>query len=131
MKTEMKPFKIEVDQKIIDDLKQRLQLTRWTDEPENAGWNYGTNPAYLRELASYWLTNYDWRKQEAELNKYPQFKTEIDGIGIHFVYVKGKGKNPKPLLLTHGWPDSFYRFYKIIPMLSDPASYWGRCFSVV
>jgi len=115
------PFTIDVAQSVLDDLKIRLKQTRWTDEPANAGWNYGTNPAYLRELADYWQTKYDWRKHEAELNKFPQFKTTIDGISIHFVYVKGKGKNPKPLLLTHGWPDSFYRFYKVIPMLTEPA----------
>jgi pimeloyl-ACP methyl ester carboxylesterase len=120
------PFKIEIGQSILDDLQQRLKQTRWTDEPEDAGWNYGTNPAYLRELVEYWQTKYDWRKQESMLNQFPQFKVVIDGIGIHFVYVKGKGKNPKPLILTHGWPDNFYRFYKVVPMLTDPASYAGN-----
>lgn len=120
------PFKIEIGQPVLDDLQQRLKQTRWTDEPKDAGWNYGTNPAYLRELVAYWQTKYDWRKQEAALNKFPQFKTVIDGVTIHFVYVKGKGKNPKPLILTHGWPDCFYRFYKVIPMLTDPASYGGN-----
>jgi len=115
------PFKIEIQESVLTDLQARLKQTRWTDEPANAGWKYGTNPAYLRELVDYWQKKYDWRKQEAELNKFPQFKTTIDGITIHFVYVKGKGKNPKPLLLTHGWPDSFYRFHKVIPMLTEPA----------
>lgn len=119
------PFKIEIQQSVLDDLKTRLRQTRWTDEPEDAGWNYGTNPKYLRELVDYWQNQYDWRKQETELNKFPQFKAEIDGIGIHFIHVKGKGSNPKPIILTHGWPDSFYRFYKVIPMLTDPASYGG------
>ena len=122
----MKPFKIEVAQTVLDDLQLRLKQTRWTDEPKDAGWNYGTNPTYLRELVDYWQTKYDWRKQEAMLNKFPQFTTEIDGVKIHFLYIKGKGKNPKPLLLTHGWPDSFYRFYKVIPMLTDPASFGGN-----
>ncbi|MBI1768213.1 MAG: epoxide hydrolase [Bacteroidetes bacterium] len=120
-----KPFKIEVAQNVLDDLKARLKMTRWTDEPNNAGWSYGTNPAYLRELLDYWQNKYDWRKQEAELNKFPHFKTEIDGISIHFIHVKGKGSNSKPLILTHGWPDSFYRFYKVIPMLTDPAKFGG------
>jgi pimeloyl-ACP methyl ester carboxylesterase len=119
------PFTINIDQPVLDDLKQRLQQTRWTDEPANAGWSYGTNPAYLRELVDYWLHTYDWRKQEAALNQFPQFKTTIDGIGIHFIYVRGKGPSPKPIILTHGWPDSFYRFYKVIPMLTDPASFGG------
>jgi len=119
-------FKIEVEQGVLDDLQFRLGKTRWTDEPENAGWNYGTNPAYLRQLVTYWQTEYDWRSQEAALNAFPQFLTEIDGIKIHFIYVKGRGKNPRPLILTHGWPDSFYRYYKVIPLLTDPGSHGGN-----
>ncbi|WP_315822831.1 epoxide hydrolase N-terminal domain-containing protein [Paraflavitalea speifideaquila] len=111
------PFHIEIAQPVLDDLRTRLQRTRWADAPANAEWGYGTNPAYLRELVDYWINQYDWRKQEAALNQFPHFKTTIDGVGIHFIHVKGKGKNPKPLLLVHGWPDSFYRFYKVIPCL--------------
>ena len=122
---QLTPFKIDIADNVLQDLQTRLQLTRWTDTPENAGWNYGTNPAYLKELAIYWQQGFDWRKQEALLNSFPQFKTDIDGIGIHFIYVKGKGPNPQPLLLTHEWPDSFFRFYKIIPLLTDPASHGG------
>jgi microsomal epoxide hydrolase len=114
----MKPFKIEVPQDVLNDLSTRLKQTRWTDEPENAGWNYGTNPNYLRELVTYWQNEYDWRKHEAEINKHPQFKAEIDGVTIHYIYVKGKGQGTSPLLLTHGWPDSFYRYLKVIPMLN-------------
>ncbi|MBO9595399.1 MAG: epoxide hydrolase [Niabella sp.] len=118
-------FRIEVSQSVLDDLQDRLQKTRWTDEPADAGWNYGTNPAYLRELVTYWQKDYDWRRHEAMINTLPHFKTEIDGTGIHFIHVKGKGPDPKPLLLTHGWPDSFLRFYKVIPMLTDPARFGG------
>jgi pimeloyl-ACP methyl ester carboxylesterase len=119
--TIMKPFKIEVPQEVLNDLAIRLKQTRWTDEPENAGWNYGTNPNYLRELVTYWQNEYDWRKHEAEINKHPQFKADIDGVTIHYIHVKGKGTRALPLILTHGWPDSFYRFLKVIPMLT--ASY--------
>lgn len=122
----VQPFRIEVTQNVLDDLKSRLQRTRWADAPENAGWNYGTDPDYLRGLVDYWINQYDWRKQEAALNKFSHFKAAIDGINIHFIHVKGKGKNPKPLLLSHGWPDCFYRFYKVIPLLTDPASYGGN-----
>ncbi|AXY78513.1 epoxide hydrolase [Paraflavitalea soli] len=122
----VQPFRIEIRQQVLDDLTTRLKQTRWADAPDNAGWNYGTNPDYLRELVNYWITQYDWRKQEAALNKFPQFKTTIDGVGIHFLHIKGKGRNAKPLLLVHGWPDSFFRFYKVIPMLTDPASYGGN-----
>lgn len=130
----MKPFKIEIPQSVLVDLKNRLEATRWTDEPEKDGWSYGTNPMYLRELVNYWKTEYDWRKHEAELNKLNQYKATIDGVEIHFIYEKGKGKNPKPLILTHGWPDSFYRFYKAIPMLTDPARFGqdpDRSFDVI
>src|ERR1700676_2104132 len=82
MKTSMTAFKIEVSQTVLDDLKARLKATRWPDEPENAGWNYGTNPTYLKELVNYWENQYDWRKQELMLNSFPQFKTVINGIGI-------------------------------------------------
>jgi pimeloyl-ACP methyl ester carboxylesterase len=120
------PFNIAVPQNVLDDLYARLKQTRWTDEPANAGWHYGTNPTYLRELVEYWQTKYDWRKQEAMLNQFPQYISKIDGIDIHFIYIKGKGANAKPLILTHEWPDSFQRFYKVIPMLTDPASHGGN-----
>ncbi len=95
-------FSIDIPQMVLDDLVSRIKQTRWTDEPDNAGWNYGTNKKYMRELADYWINKYDWHKQEAALNKLPQFKTTIDSVGIHFLYVKGKSRNSKPLILTHG-----------------------------
>src|SRR5689334_4468942 len=111
----MQPFKINIDKATLDDLKTRLALTRWPDEIEGAGWNLGTNREYLKELIAYWQQAYDWRAQEARLNQFAQFRTEIDGLGIHFIHERGKGPHPTPLLLVHGWPDSFYRFYKVIP----------------
>lgn len=117
------PFQINVAQNVLDDLKVRLAQTRWTDEPDNAGWNYGTNPTYLRQLVDYWQHSYDWRQQEELLNRFPNYRTEIDGIGIHFIYVKGKGTGARPLLLTHEWPDSFQRFYKIIPLLTEDGTF--------
>lgn len=116
----IEPFKINVPQDVLEDLSLRLQRTRWTDEPENAGWGYGTNPRFLRELVAHWRNGYDWRTHEAELNRHPQFKAEIDGVLIHFVHVKGNGKGNPPLILCHGWPDSFYRFLKVVPMLTAP-----------
>ncbi|SEW39707.1 epoxide hydrolase family protein [Chitinophaga arvensicola] len=114
----LQPFNIDVPQTVLEDLALRLKQTRWTDEPENAGWNYGTNPQYLRELVAYWQQGFDWRKQEALLNSIPQFTAEVDGVQLHFAYIKGKNANSQPLLLTHEWPDSFFRFYKIIPLLT-------------
>ncbi|MGN7723265.1 epoxide hydrolase family protein [Chitinophaga sp. 22620] len=115
----VKPFKIDVQQPVLDDLQNRLHQTRWPETPENIGWKYGTDPVFLKSLVGYWQNGYDWRKQEAALNKFPQFTVEIDGLTIHFQHIKGKGSNNKPLLLSHGWPDCFYRFYKAIPLLTE------------
>lgn len=112
-------FKVSVSQQVLDDLKNRLQNIRWPGEAQDAGWNFGTSESYLRELVNYWLNNYDWRKQELSLNQYPQYIADVKGIKIHFQYIKGKGKNAKPLILTHGWPDSYYRFHKIISLLTE------------
>jgi pimeloyl-ACP methyl ester carboxylesterase len=115
----VKPFKVEISQDVLDDLKTRIKMTRWTDAPDNAGWNYGTNLTYLKELADYWLHKYNWREQEKTLNQFPQFKTEIESIEIHFLHVKANIPNAKPIILTHGWPDSYYRFFKLIPLLTE------------
>lgn len=120
------PFNIYVDPEVLSDLLRRLRNTRWSYQVEGAGWNAGTDLEYLRELANYWQDAYDWRKHEAALNKFAHFKTKVEDIGIHFIHERGKGPNPFPLILTHGYPDSFYRFTKIIPMLTDPESFGGR-----
>ena len=102
-----------------------MARTHWTDEIEGAGWDYGTHLGYLKELTDYWRDGFDWRAREAELNSFDQFRAEIDGFGVHFVHERGKGTEPMPILLLHGWPDSFYRFHKMIPMLTDPARFGG------
>lgn len=111
-------FRIDIPQTVLDDLRERLADTRWTDEVEGAGNDYGTNLGYLKELTAYWQNEYDWRKHEAEINRFSQFTAEIDGLRIHFIHEKGQGENRMPVLLTHGWPDSFYRFHKVIPLLT-------------
>jgi pimeloyl-ACP methyl ester carboxylesterase len=122
----IQPFTIAVPQATLDDLHARLARTHWPDEAENSGWNYGANPGYLKELVDYWQHSYDWRAQEAKLNQFAQFRADIDSQRIHFLHVRGKGPNPTPLLLIHGWPDSFYRFHKLIPLLTDPESAGGN-----
>ncbi|WP_353719924.1 epoxide hydrolase family protein [Dyadobacter sp. 676] len=112
-------FKVAVSEEVLNDLKNRLQNTRWPGEAEGSGWHFGTSESYLKDLVAYWLIDYDWRKQEAELNKYPQYIADVNGVKVHFQYIKGKGGNSKPLILTHGWPDSYYRFHKIIPLLTE------------
>jgi len=120
------PFTISIPQATIDDLRERLARTRWTSQAKGLEWNYGTDLGYLRDLTDYWQGQYDWRKQEDALNQFHHHKVEIDGIGIHFIHERGKTANSFPLILTHGYPDSFYRFAKIIPMLVDPQSFGGR-----
>jgi pimeloyl-ACP methyl ester carboxylesterase len=122
----IQPFNIAIPQATLDNLHERLALTRWPDEVEGAGWSYGTNSDYLKHLVTYWQHEYDWRKQEAALNRYTQFRTDLDDLNVHFIHERGKGPHPLPIILTHGWPDSFYRMHKIIPMLTDPESFGGN-----
>lgn len=118
-------FTIDIPQATLDDVRERLGRTRWPNEIEGAGWDYGTNLDYLKSLVDYWQHGFDWRAQEAKLNQFAQFRAQIDGIGIHFIHERGRGPHPTPLILTHGWPDSFFRMYKILPLLTDPARYGG------
>jgi len=118
-------FQINVPQEVLNDLSMRLARTRWPDEVEGTGWDYGTNLSFMRELVEYWQHSYDWRRHEAELNRFHHYRAKVDGVGIHFIHERGKGPNPVPLILTHGWPDSFYRYHKVIPMLTDPERYGG------
>jgi pimeloyl-ACP methyl ester carboxylesterase len=121
MKT-IEPFQIDIARDVLDDLQLRLQNTRWMPPLRGAaGWDYGVSIEYLKELADYWQHDYNWRDQERKLNRFEHFKARIDEYNLHFIHEKGKGPNPIPLLLLHGWPDSFYRFHKIIPMLTHPA----------
>ncbi len=118
----IEPFRIDISDAVLDDLRERLRRTRWPGEIEEAGWDYGTPLGYLRELCEYWERDFDWRAQERRLNRYPHFKAAIDGLGIHFVHVRGKGPDPKPLVLTHGWPSTFVELEKVVAPLSDPVS---------
>ena len=119
------PFSIHVDDAVLDDLRARLDATRWPDEIDGAGWTMGSNLAYMKELAGYWRDGYDWREQERRLNALPQFRAEIDGVGIHFVHIEGKGPVPFPLIVSHGWPGSFFEMHKIAGPLTDPAAHGG------
>jgi pimeloyl-ACP methyl ester carboxylesterase len=118
-------FTVAIPDQVLDDLRGRLAHTRFPGEVANSGWRYGTNLDYLKELIDYWRDGYDWRAHERELNRFTQFKVDIGGCGIHFIHEPGRGPNPKPLLLVHGWPGSVYEFQQIIPMLTDPAAHGG------
>ena len=122
---DIRPFRIDVPQTTLDDLQRRLDSTRWPAQLEAAAWNYGANLTYIRELCNYWRNGYDWRTQEARVNAFPQFLCEVDGVDVHFVHVRGKGTNPFPLLLVHGWPGSIVEFLDVIGPLTDPARFGG------
>jgi microsomal epoxide hydrolase len=108
----------------LDDLHERLASTRLPPD-DAAGWDAGTSPDYLRQLIDYWRSGYDWRAQEARLNRFSHFATTLSGTRIHFIHERGRGDAPLPLVLTHGFPDSFFRFVKLIPLLTDPAAHGG------
>jgi pimeloyl-ACP methyl ester carboxylesterase len=119
------PFRIAVPDEVPADLRERLARTRFPDEVPDTGWEYGANLAYVRELIDYWRTKYDWRVQEKAINRFAHFRAKVDRLGIHFIHEKGRGPNPKPLLLIHGWPGSIYEFMEMIPLLTDPAAHGG------
>jgi pimeloyl-ACP methyl ester carboxylesterase len=119
------PFRIEVPDAVLRDLRERIARTRWPDEISGSGWDYGTNLAYLRELLDYWRDGFDWRAQERKLNDLSQFRADVDGLDLHFVHARGRGPDPMPLLMLHGWPSTFYEMTKVLPMLADPAAHGG------
>jgi pimeloyl-ACP methyl ester carboxylesterase len=113
------PFRLQVSDNAIADLKERLARTRWPDEPPLAPWSTGTSLAYMRELVEYWRTKFDWRAWEAKLNAFPQFTLPIGGIDLHFIHAKGRRPDAMPLLISHGWPGSIVEFHKFIPLLTE------------
>ena len=129
MSDSMQPFRIEIPQADVDYLHDRLANARWPGELPGVEWARGVPLGYLKELAGYWRTQYDWRAQEAQLNQYPQFTTEIDGQRIHFLHVKSGQPGAKPLLITHGFPSSVAEFLHLIEPLVNPAA--GQAFHVV
>jgi pimeloyl-ACP methyl ester carboxylesterase len=121
----LQKFQIQISDKSLEDLAYRLSNTRWPNQLKDSDWERGTKKDELQSIVDYWQNKYDWRAQEKDLNSYSQFKCTIDDIDIHFIWEKGKGTNPTPVILTHGWPDSFIRYKKVIRMLADPASFGG------
>ena len=125
MSDEITPFQIRIDQAELDDLRERLALARFPEAETVEDWRQGIPLAYVRELAAYWRDEYDWRATEARLNRIPQFKTTIDGVGIHFLHVRSPAEDAAPLVITHGWPGSIIEFHKAIRPLADPAAHGG------
>ena len=121
----VRPYRIEVPDAVLDDLRGRLARTRWPDRIDGAGWDYGVDLDYIRDLCEYWRTDYDWRVHEAALNAIEHFVCPVDGLDLHFWHVRGSGPSPMPLLLVHGWPGSIVEFVKLIGPLTDPVSFGG------
>jgi pimeloyl-ACP methyl ester carboxylesterase len=121
----MRPFTVQVPDEVLRDLRERLGRVRWPDEVPGGGWSYGTDLSYLKELVAYWRDGYDWRRHEAELNRFRQFTAPLAGIDVHFIHEPGVGPAPLPLLLSHGWPGSIVEFQRLIPMLTDPGHHGG------
>ncbi len=119
------PFQLQVADAAIDDLRERLARTRFPDQAPGAPWAFGTDVGYLAGLVAHWREGFDWRAQEAKLNAFAQWMVPLHGIDLHFLHVEGKGPNPYPLLLSHGWPGSVFEFLEIIPRLTDPARFGG------
>jgi microsomal epoxide hydrolase len=118
------PFSLRIPEETLQDLRQRLERVRWPDEPPlMEPWSTGASVAYMQDLIGYWREGFDWRAQEDGLNSFKNFKVPIGGIDLHFIHEQGKGENPMPLLLIHGWPGSIVEFHKLLPMLTDPARF--------
>lgn len=126
MSEQITPFTVAIEDAQLQDLRERLEKTRWPENETVDDWNQGIPLAYTRELADYWLNQYDWRRFEEKLNGWPQFKTEIDGVDIHFIHRKSPNENALPLIISHGWPGSVVEFHKIIDTLADPEAHGGN-----
>src|SRR5712692_8719410 len=114
-----KSFKLDIPDAAIADLKERLARTRFPDEPPLEPWSTGTSLSYLKDLIPYWQKSFDWRAQEARINRFRQFTVPIRGIELHFIHEQGRAANPMPLLLSHGWPGSIVEFLDLIPLLTE------------
>ncbi|MDA7442751.1 epoxide hydrolase [Candidatus Pelagibacter ubique] len=119
-------FKVKISDQEIDSIYNKIKKYPWHEMPNDGGWEYGTNLDYLKELSNYWVNNFDWRKSEAQLNRFSNFKSKVDDINIHFIHEKGSGSNPTPLLLMHGWPGSVIEFLHIIKRLAHPEKFGGN-----
>jgi pimeloyl-ACP methyl ester carboxylesterase len=125
MSDQIAPFRIAATDEQLEDLKRRLRATRWPERECVDDWTQGLPLAYAQQVTSYWLEKYDWRTREALLNRFPQFKTEIDGLGIHFIHVRSPHADATPLVVTHGWPGSIVEFHKVIEPLTNPTAHGG------
>ena len=122
----VKPFKVNISDQIIKDIYDKVKKYPWHEMPNDGGWEYGTNLDYMKEISKYWVSEFDWRKHEREINKFPNFIAKVDDIDIHFVHEKGSGSKPMPLLISHGWPGTIVEFLHIIEKLAHPERFGGK-----
>jgi pimeloyl-ACP methyl ester carboxylesterase len=122
----IKPFKVNIPDKVLKEINAKVKNYPWHEMPSDGGWKYGSNLDYMKEISSYWGKDFDWRKHEAEINKFSNFTTVVDEIEMHFIHEKGSGSNPTPLLLMHGWPGSVIEFIHIIEKLAHPEKFGGN-----
>ena len=124
--TNCRPFKVEVSDETLSDIRRRVAAFPWHEMPDDGGWSYGANLDYMKELCTYWLDDFDWRKQEAAINRFSHFIAPVDGIDMHFIFEKGSGPSPQPLLISHGWPGGVVEFLDIIEPLAHPERFGGN-----
>ena len=122
----IKPFKVDISDKYLQNIYSKVKNYPWHEMPDDGGWSYGTNLDYMKEISNYWVDKFDWRKTEKKINNFKNFKSKIEGIDIHFIHEKGSGSNPRPLLLSHGWPGSIIEFLNIIDQLAHPEKFGGN-----
>ncbi|KKO53640.1 epoxide hydrolase family protein [Paenibacillus sp. DMB20] len=121
----IKPFTVHIDEKEIEDLRKRLELTRWPDEIRDSHWEYGIPLDFVKDMVDYWRNDFDWRRVEDKINSFSNYMVNLDGMDIHFVYERGHGPNPVPILIPHGWPSTFYEMLDLIPYLTNPERFGG------
>ena len=126
MSNQVQAFRVEVREQELEDLRRRLRATRWPEAEPVDDWSQGIPLSYVQDVCQYWGEKYDWRTREARLNEFPQFRTEIDGLGIHFLHVRSPHEGALPLVMTHGWPGSVVEFLKVIGPLADPTAHGGE-----
>ncbi len=122
----IKPFKVKISEENLQNIYSKVKSYQWHEMPDDGGWEYGTNLGYMKDFCKYWITEFNWKKTEEKINKFNNFKTNIDGVDIHFIHEKGSGSNSKALLLSHGWPGSIMEFLHIIDKLTHPEKFGGK-----
>lgn len=123
--THLTPFHLDIPEDTIATIKARVASYPWHEMPDDGGWDYGVNLDYMKEICAYWVEEFDWYKQQAAINRFDQFTSPVDGVDLHFIHEKGSGANPKPLIISHGWPGTVVEFLDFIDLLAHPERFGG------